>query len=85
MAPAMPAVSDSTFIDRNSFSCADIGVQQVIFTAIDVNGNQASATADLNVIDSISPLAMAQNISLYLGTNGQAAISPNDINNGFKR
>ncbi len=39
------------------FTCADIGVQDVILTATDASGNSSTATCSFNVVDDIIPVA----------------------------
>lgn len=52
------------------------------FTATDANGNSSSASATITVIDSTSPTAFVQNITVSLDAFGFGSITANDINNG---
>jgi len=70
-------------IDMANFSCANLGSPvTVTLTAADLNGNMDTATAVVTVLDTVSPTAIAQNLTVYLDANGQTSITANDINNG---
>ena len=68
-------------LSKSSFTCADEGPNTVILTVTDVNSNQSTATATVTVIDTVSPLANCQNISVYLDGSGNASITAGDIDN----
>ncbi|MDC8002662.1 HYR domain-containing protein [Aureisphaera galaxeae] len=72
----------SVVADITSFSCSDIGVNDVVLTVTDTNGNIATCTAQVTVEDAMNPTAMASDISVVLNTSGQAFISGSDIDNG---
>ncbi|WP_394336498.1 beta strand repeat-containing protein, partial [Flavobacterium macacae] len=69
-------------LDATNFTCANVGPNTVTLTVTDVNGNVATGTAIVTVQDVILPTAIAQNITVQLGINGQVAITPAQINNG---
>jgi gliding motility-associated-like protein len=66
----------------NTFSCADTGANSVTLTITDVSGNVNSETAIVTVLDTITPVAIAQDINLYLDLNGSATLQASDIDNG---
>lgn len=67
----------------SSFSCADIGSQPVTLTVFDTNGNSATCTTDVQVVDLLGPvLSVNDEITVTLDANGNVAIDPNIINNG---
>ncbi|MEQ6120781.1 T9SS type A sorting domain-containing protein [Reichenbachiella sp. MALMAid0571] len=68
-------------LNRTTFSCADVGVNTVTFTATDASGNQSSVPASITVQDVISPTAVARNITVYLDDNGSVTITPASVNN----
>ena len=68
--------------DRSTFGCGDIGVQTVILTATDVNGNTTNATASVTVVDSLVPTVLTQDITLSIGADGNASILPQDVDAG---
>ncbi len=72
----------SLTIDKSSFSCADAGkTVSVVLTATTDYGFTASSTTLVSVVDEISPVAIAKNVSLNL-VNGSGSISIADVNNG---
>ena len=69
----------SSSIDISSFDCDNLGENTVTLTVTDVNGNTATNTAIVTVIDTIAPIVGTQNISVALDANGNASISPEDV------
>ncbi|MCL7754272.1 T9SS type A sorting domain-containing protein [Polaribacter sp. Z022] len=69
-------------LNVDSFTCANVGNNEVILTATDVNGNSASLTANVTVNDNIAPTVITQDIALLLNTNGNVSITPQFIDNG---
>ncbi len=69
-------------IDKNSFTCADLGPNTVTLTVEDAAGNESTATATVTVEDKIAPSAAAQNITVQLDAAGNATVSPSVVNNG---
>ncbi len=69
-------------IDVSSFTCANVGANNVTLTATDGSGNSASCTATVTVVDSISPTAVCQNITVFLDGSGNASITAADIDGG---
>lgn len=72
----------STDVDVSSFTCADEGANTVTLTITDQAGNQSTCTATVTVVDTISPTPSCQNLTVYLDANGDASITPADIDNG---
>ncbi|MGM0647597.1 MAG: T9SS type A sorting domain-containing protein, partial [Bacteroidota bacterium] len=69
-------------IDQQYFSCADLGANTVTLTAYDNRGNSASNTAQVTIVDNIPPTLSTVNMPVFLDGNGQATISPADVDNG---
>ena len=70
-------------LDTSNFSCASAdSTINVTLTVTDVSGNMASAVAEVTVRDTIAPEILAQNITIYLDSNGQASIDPDTIDLG---
>ena len=68
-------------LDVMNFDCTMTGANQVILTGVDGSGNASSDTVTVTVMDTISPMAMAQDISVELDVNGDATITTAMINN----
>ncbi|RRJ92611.1 T9SS type B sorting domain-containing protein, partial [Flavobacterium macacae] len=65
-----------------NFTCANVGPNDVILTAVDASGNSSTATVVVTVVDILAPTVITQNISVQLDANGQTTITPAQINNG---
>lgn len=73
---------NSFSINTSVFSCADLGENDVVFTASDAVGNAATGNATITVVDSVRPTVIAQDVSLILDAAGFASITVDDIDNG---
>lgn len=69
-------------IDQQEFDCDDLGEQTLTLTAIDAAGNSSEATFTVTVLDTLAPMVLAKDITLYLDAAGKAALSPQDIDEG---
>ncbi len=69
-------------VSQTAFTCADLGVNNVTLTATDANGNSDNCVAEVTVIDSVTPTAVCQNITVYLDAMGNANITTADIDGG---
>ena len=69
-------------VSQPSFTCVDLGSNDVMLTVEDLSGNSNSCVASVNVIDSISPLALCENIDVYLNNLGLGTITAADLDNG---
>jgi len=65
-----------------NFNCSNVGANNIILTATDVNGNTNTCTSVVTVIDAVAPNALCQNISVNLDATGNATITGAMINNG---
>jgi|GEM_PF-895015 len=72
----------SLSLNDSLFSCSDTGINPVVFTATDVNGNTITTTVDILVLDTISPTAIAQNVTAYLDATGNVVVSASMVDNG---
>jgi len=65
------------------FTCANVGTPvTVTLTLTDVNGNTASNTAVVTVVDQVPPTVVTQNITLTLDQTDNGSITAAQINNG---
>ncbi len=72
----------STSASQTTFDCSAVGVNVVTLTAIDASGNTSSCNALVTVIDTIMPVAVCNNITIYLDGSGVATITGQDIDGG---
>ncbi len=68
-------------IDIKDFDCTMTGTNDVILTGVDASGNTSAYTVVVTVMDTISPMAVAQDILVELDANGNATITTAMINN----
>ena len=72
----------SLSVSPSSFTCANVGTQLVTLTVTGINGLSSTCTANVSVVDTVPPVAVCQNITVQLGPNGMASITPSQVNNG---
>ncbi|MDP3928525.1 MAG: HYR domain-containing protein, partial [Bacteroidota bacterium] len=69
-------------LSKTNFTGADLGNNSVVFTVTDNSNNNRSVNVNVIVIDSMKPIAIAQNRTIYLNASGNASITANEVNNG---
>jgi len=69
-------------LSKTAFDCSNVGTNTVILTVTDANGNVSSNNATITVLDTVKPIAIAQNVIVNLDINGNGSISTSDVNNG---
>jgi gliding motility-associated-like protein len=72
----------SVVVTPATFNCSKLGANVVTLIVTDVNGNVASGTAIVTVVDNLAPTAVTQNITAILNPNGQVTITAAMVNNG---
>jgi hypothetical protein len=72
----------SLSLDVSSFTCSDIGANDVELTATDASGNSSSCMAIVTVLDTLAPVAICQNITVSLDALGDASILPSQLDGG---
>jgi PKD repeat protein len=73
---------DTMYVTPNDFSCSGVGANPVVLTVVDVNGNVSSCNATVTVLDTVSPVAVCQDITVQLDSAGNAVIVAEEIDNG---
>ncbi len=68
--------------NQQTFTCANLGLNQVWMYVIDGSGNTDSCQAAITVLDTLAPVVNCQNVTAYLDANGNATISASNIDNG---
>jgi hypothetical protein len=69
-------------LDVSSFTCNEIGANAVVLTVEDLSGNTDDCNATITVLDTVSPVASCQNLTVYLDGTGNANITDSDPDNG---
>lgn len=73
---------DSLAASQTSFSCLDSGLNVVTLTVFDGVGNSNSCTSNIRIEDTISPVAVCLNPTLYLDAGGNLVVVPADLDGG---
>ena len=70
-------------LDNSTFSCANLGENQVMLLVTDASGNTGTGTATVNVIDEIAPAASSlRSYQLDLAGASSVDLDPLEINDG---
>lgn len=66
----------------NTFTCNELGDNEVTLMVIDIRDNTTTCTANVAVLDLIVPTPKCQDLTVQLDADGGATIMPNEIDNG---
>ena len=70
------------YVSNPNFTCSapiiTLGLTATL-VVVDANGNEAFADADINLIDTIKPVALVKNIQIELNSEGLATINTADV------
>ena len=69
-------------VDITDFDCTNIGQNTVTVTVTDASGNSTSETAIVTINDITPPTVITKNIAVNLDANGNATITPAQVDNG---
>ncbi|WLE97139.1 MAG: PQQ-binding-like beta-propeller repeat protein [Candidatus Electrothrix communis] len=69
-------------VSPTSFDCSDVGVNSVLLTVTDDQGAFSSCEAEVIVQDEVAPIVYTKDITIQLGSSGNASIATEDIDNG---
>jgi len=69
-------------VSPNTFTCSNVGANTVTLTVTDASGNTSTATATVTVQDNVAPVAICQNVTVYLDSRGTATITAAQVNHG---
>lgn len=67
-------------LSQTSYTCSDIGVKNIMASVMDAAGNTNTCSAQITIRDTIRPTCSMPPQTIYLGTNGQASLSQNQLN-----
>lgn len=71
-------------VSRAEFNCQTTGTHPIVLTVTDGSGNMATCQTTVTVIDTIQPVVTCRPASIFLDTQGQATLSPAQINEGSR-
>ena len=66
---------DTYAVNQTAFDCDDVGTNTLTLTVTDVNGNEGTDTFTVTVQENIDPVAIAQNVTVELDTNGAGSLT----------
>ncbi len=69
-------------LSKDTLTCSDLGFKTVTITGTDLAGNSDACVSGINVYDTILPILVKQDITVYLDGTGNAIFGANDIDNG---
>jgi hypothetical protein len=72
----------SLSLSQTSFTAANIGNNTVALTVTDGSGNSAICTATVMVGDNVPPIAVCQNVTIYLDVTGEGSTTAVALDNG---
>ncbi|MFM2136683.1 MAG: hypothetical protein RL021_2083, partial [Bacteroidota bacterium] len=64
------------------FTTSDVGINTVVLTVTDNNGNTATCSSTVTVQDVAAPLPLCKDITVQLDSSGSVTIAATDIDNG---
>ena len=73
----------SSYISKLDYNCSDAGVNTVVLTVVDANGNEGYCYSQVTVLDTISPVMDCRDTTLYLDETGMASIAATDLVNNM--
>jgi len=69
-------------ITPNTFTCADMGDNNVLYTVVDNNGNTSSCNRTVTVLDQMAPTAKCKSFVAELDASGSVTVDPDDFDDG---
>lgn len=69
-------------LNKENFSCSDVGNTNLALTVIDLNDNSNTCSATVTIEDNIAPTALCQAVTVELDATGNGGITENEVNNG---
>jgi gliding motility-associated-like protein len=72
----------SVWISQTTFTCIEVGINNVTMYAQDTNRNIDSCVSRITVLDTLAPIIVCRNITIQLDSNGEASISATDVDGG---
>jgi hypothetical protein len=66
-------------LSKTTFNCSDVGIQILTLQVVDGSGNVTSNSINVQIVDSIKPVAVTQNAVLDLDSTGEATLLISDV------
>ena len=70
---------DSVWTNDTLYNCSSIGINQAIIYVRDVNGNTDSCLANVTVLDTLNPVVVCNDTTVYLSSAGTYTIDTNYV------
>ncbi|MFK7983254.1 MAG: HYR domain-containing protein [Saprospiraceae bacterium] len=70
---------ETRLVQPNTFTCDDLGLNDVALIVIDSSGNADTCYRVINVVNSSAPNLVCKDIEVYLDANGKVNILPEDV------
>lgn len=69
-------------LDDSTFTCSDTGATWINMHAYDLTGNMACCPVEVTIRDTIKPVAVCQDITVYLDSNGYVKVEGRELDGG---
>jgi len=70
---------DTAFVTGATFDCSDLGLNQVLITAVDAYGNTTAVAKSVTVMDTIRPVLVTKAHTAYLNAQGSATVAVSQV------
>ncbi len=70
---------ETRLVKPNTFTCDDLGLNDVALIVIDSSGNADTCYRVINVVNSSAPNLVCKDIEVYLDADGKVSIVPEDV------
>jgi len=71
-------------LSQTRFTCTDVGIKEVMFTATDRSGNVSRSTVAISVRDTLAPVVRVKPATVFLNAQGLGQIAVADIEAGTR-
>lgn len=75
-------LQQSEFFGPLDLTCNNLRTYDFTFVRRDLSGNTGRCTGTVTVVDALPPLIVTRDIFIYLDENGQASLTPDQVDNG---
>ena len=70
---------DTAFLTGSTFDCSDLGLNQVLITAVDAYGNTTTVAKSVTVMDTIRPVLVTKADTVYLNAQGSVTVPVSQV------